>query len=339
MPRLVHLARASLERTFSRAGIRGARWEISAADGQPERLDRAVFAMPVLRDFSITHQWLRELRRFHGERMIAVHFTVPRTEVVWAGRYGQPHALLPAGEAVARVMADPAGAEIVVPRAIGRRAIVGIREVTQLVGWTEVPPDVRNIDCVCVACLPKGSRTLMRRVHAAYERCLTEARRHTDAHGITQALLGLDVPLERAGGRIAPTKLLGFTRSRHAEVRAAAAQHLSMFRSHDVLPTLRALVSDPDDDVGAAAACALERLVGPERAVRVVSGASIDVQKAFIEALAYPTDPRAAVSALEQLHSTELASAVRRTAEAIAKDDALDPPLIARLANLRGSAA
>jgi len=44
------------------------------------KVPRAVYAMPIVPDFSVTYQWLRELRRFHRERMVAVHFVVPSDE-------------------------------------------------------------------------------------------------------------------------------------------------------------------------------------------------------------------------------------------------------------------
>lgn len=340
MPRLIHLVRASRQRQIRRGGIRGARWDLDLGAGKPEPIERAVFAMPVLSDFSVTHQWLRELRRWHGEKMVAVHLVLARGEPVLVGRYGKPHARLPLGEAIARVKAEPAGAEIVVPRSITAREVVGIREVTQLVGWTAVPSGERTIDCVCIACLPRGSRVLMRRVHAAYERGLAEARRTDDPHAIAAALSGLEVPLERARGRIPPTKLLGFVRSRHPAVRAAFAQQLSMFRRAAVEPTLLRLLGDDDERVSASAAEAEHRLVGPKRAFTFISRAPIAARVRFVEALAYAEDVDVAVDVLERLRGEDdaLDASIRDTAQSILLDDS-SAALSERLERLAGGRA
>ena len=80
--RLVHLAPASRERSIRRVGLRGARVRLLAPRGQTIVVDRAVFAMPVVRDFWTTYQWLRELRRWHDERMVAVSFRISDREPV-----------------------------------------------------------------------------------------------------------------------------------------------------------------------------------------------------------------------------------------------------------------
>jgi hypothetical protein len=87
MPRLVHLTRASRARTIERAGIAGRPVSVLEAGGQHAKIERGVFAMPLVPDFSVTYQWLRELRQWHGERMVAAHFVVSSDEEVLVGRY------------------------------------------------------------------------------------------------------------------------------------------------------------------------------------------------------------------------------------------------------------
>src|SRR5689334_11713773 len=108
--------------------------------------------MPLVPDFSVTYQWVRELRRWHGEKMVAVHFVLPSEEEVLVGRYATAHERLPLRDAVRRVLASPAGNEIIVTRSVRRREIVGIRNVTQLVGWTATPEAGAKNDCVCQMC-------------------------------------------------------------------------------------------------------------------------------------------------------------------------------------------
>jgi hypothetical protein len=98
--RLLHLAPASRERAILRAGLAGAGTTLSVeAPAGRATLRRAVFAMPFVRDFSASQQGLRELRRGHDERMVAVHFCVPDDEPVYVGRFGEPHRVLAATEA------------------------------------------------------------------------------------------------------------------------------------------------------------------------------------------------------------------------------------------------
>jgi hypothetical protein len=181
LPRFVHLAPAAAER-IARRGIAGAPVTLTS-EQRPIDLRRGVFAMPWLPDFSATHQWLRELRRWRDGRMVAVHFRVPRGEEVYVGRFGAPHARTTASKAVAWVQASPAGAEVVVPRSILLREVVDLHTVTQLVGWTDTPEATQHFDYVCRVCLPHGRRDRHRRIRAAYQRSVLHLRdaRSTDA--------------------------------------------------------------------------------------------------------------------------------------------------------------
>src|SRR5262245_21831349 len=96
--RFVHLAPASSERSITRAGVRGVKSTI-LGESAPIVLRRAVFAMPIVTDFWTTYQWLRELRRAHDERMLAVQFVVADEEAVYVGRYNQPHRASSAAQA------------------------------------------------------------------------------------------------------------------------------------------------------------------------------------------------------------------------------------------------
>jgi hypothetical protein len=258
MPRLVHLARASALRGIERAGIRGARTFV-LAEGERTKLEDAVYAMPVLPDFSVTHQWTRELRRVHDERMIAVYFSLSSDAEVLVGRYNLSHARLPLGDAIARLMRSPMGCELIVPRSIVKREVKSIREIRQLVGWTELPEAERKFDCLCAVCVAPGTRDLMHRVRAAFERHVLEARRATTTARVVDALNRLDAPLERARGRIAPDKLIAFAHHRDAEVRRAAVSLFGWFRSKQVAPILAQLSADRSSRVSEEAARSLSR--------------------------------------------------------------------------------
>ena len=197
--RLVHLARASTERAIRKNGLRGAKWVVDVG-GRIERIDRGVLAMPVLTDWSATFQWLRELRRWHDERMIAVHFRVPDDELVLVGRYGARHDRVRASLASRRVSSAPGGMEIIVERPIGEREIVSLREMGQLVGWTESPVKSRW-SCICRFCLPPGVPDRMRRIRAMCRQALMTLRQSKDPTVRKAAIWTLETARESAGER------------------------------------------------------------------------------------------------------------------------------------------
>lgn len=334
MPRLVHLTGESRRRGIARAGIRGGAGYLGLAC--------AVFASPVVPDFALTHQWLRELKRRHGERMIAVHFRAPSDEVVLVGRYGKPHASVPLREAIRRVLAEPAGAEIVLTRSIPKKDVLAVREVTQLVGWTEVPSGEPKWDCLCPRCVPPGTPDLVRRARAAFDRQMLAARKATSDGERARAIAQADVALERARGRIAPTKLAAFARSPSAEVRVAVAQQLWSFRWAEVEALLDALVHDPDADVRKHAATSMLRAAGVRRAWPRLIGGDDDVLVPLAERLFFGGgDLGVALGYLEKLAAIApptVLRAMRADARTWLEDEELAPAVRARLERLRDPA-
>ncbi|WP_370949931.1 hypothetical protein AB5J62_20650 [Amycolatopsis sp. cg5] len=145
MALFVHLTPAKNSRSISRAGLRSG---------------RGVFCVPMLRSYSLTHQWLRELRRWSGQReYVAIDFRVPDEEMVAVGHYGRARREVTAAAAVelVRELADPLGFEVVVPRAVSRREVHRIRHVKQVCGWRYAPGQHGVRPCPCPVCLPIGA--------------------------------------------------------------------------------------------------------------------------------------------------------------------------------------
>jgi hypothetical protein len=318
VPRLVHLIRASSARTIRRAGIRGGAATVLELAGRRAELARAVFAMPLVPDFSVTYQWVRELRRWHGESMMAVHFVLPSDEEVLVGRYGTAHARVALRDAVRRVLKSPEGNEIVVMRSVRRREVVAIRNVTQLVGWTEVPGPRAKLDCLCQACVPPGTRDLMRRVRGAFSRHLTDARRAKSDREVAAALQRLGVPLERARGRLDADGLLAFARSESADLRREAAALLGYFRWSEVEAELGRLVSDPDERVHASAIDSMVRAGGPTRTFAHLRESDRGLAS-FIEHLEYGSDVALSARLLSDIASREDPRLRARAAKALAR--------------------
>jgi hypothetical protein len=288
--RLLHLAPSSKERAIRRSGLAGGRVRIADETGAVVALPRAVFAMPVVPGFWTSHQWLRELRRWHDERMVAVHFRLPDQEPVHVGRFGAAHRLLPAAAAARWVMDHPEGAQVVVTRSIPRRDVTALRAVPQLVGWTGKPETDASRRCVCIVCLPGGSRDLMRRVRAAFQAGVDQARRAGDEKELLAALADLEVPLERARGRLAIAPVLAFAAAESADVRAAVAGLLGLYRRREAEPPLLALAADDDEEVCAAAVWSLLHCSGARRAGELLRGAAVDVIATFDELVELAAD-------------------------------------------------
>jgi hypothetical protein len=157
----VHLAPADKAAHIRRVGLKAVRrsWV------------RGVFTVPMLPNFDVTHQWVRELKRWKKTRtMVAVDVRIPDDEPVLVGHYARPVLEVPAARAVKIVMDadDPRGYEVIVPRAIGPNEIHRIRGVPQKVGWRYFPDAHGRKPCGCPVCLQRG-QCGAKKIREAYE--------------------------------------------------------------------------------------------------------------------------------------------------------------------------
>jgi hypothetical protein len=342
VPRLVHLAPESRRCAIERNGIRAE--EAHVWDGERGvKVPRAVYAMPIVPDFSVTYQWLRELRRFHRERMVAVHFVVPSDEDVMVGRYNKPHERVPLRVAVRRVLAEPAGNELILLRGIRKNEIALVRDLTQLVGWTEVPEPGAAFDCLCAACVAPGTPDLVLRVRARFERHVLAARQASDAKGTVRELARLETPLERAKGRIRPAKLEVFVKAEDRYVRAAATSLLRYFKWSDVEALLATRLYDDFASVREAAVESMIVAGGVRRAHAHVAELSDDLLTGHVvDHLAFTREVEVAVKLLGEIATTasdEIARRVANAAMELLRDDSLTGAMRARLELLRRRAS
>ncbi|MEU9509516.1 HEAT repeat domain-containing protein [Micromonospora sp. NPDC048170] len=150
MAEFVHITEARWARRIVRSGV--------AARSHGRAGGRGVYCVPVLPSFTLTYQWVRELRRWHAGVLVAVHLRLPDDEPVTVGRYGARPRHATAAEAVAAVreLDDPRGQEVFVPRAITSTEVRRIRDVPQGVGWRYLPAAHGGRPCPCPSCLPRG---------------------------------------------------------------------------------------------------------------------------------------------------------------------------------------
>src|SRR5437879_6190735 len=123
----VHLTPESRVPLIRRNGIGRLR---RPAGGRPG----GIFAMPVTRDFYVSHQWLRELRRRGAGAIAGVYFRIPDDESVWVGHYHQAHQSMSAAEAVATIMVGESreGYEVIIPGRIDAAEIHRVRSLPQV---------------------------------------------------------------------------------------------------------------------------------------------------------------------------------------------------------------
>lgn len=155
MPLFVHIAPEPEARKIVRNGIRAQKLK-----GWIDGCDRFVWAFPVLESYTLTHQWMRELKRSGQTTLSAITFKTPDGERVFARHFSNAPVAMTAAEAVAviRSVPDARGYEIVIPRRIQPAEIKGVRILPRAIGWRYYP-DAKNKPlktCDCPCCMPKG---------------------------------------------------------------------------------------------------------------------------------------------------------------------------------------
>ena len=110
--------------------------------------------MPVLPNYFVSHQWLRELKRQHGGPFVAIDFVIADDEPVLASHYLNPPANYTASFASGVIMdaEDPRGYQVVVPRKIEASEVKKVRQVNRVVGWRYYPDAHGQPPCSCEFC-------------------------------------------------------------------------------------------------------------------------------------------------------------------------------------------
>src|SRR5262249_53298715 len=143
----VHLASESRVALIRRNGIRRLRraWGEFPGGG---------FAVPVTRNFYISHEWLRELKRRNVGPIAGVYFRNSDEEHVWVGHDGKADRWMSAAEAEAAFQATESreGWEVIIPRRIEASEIHRTRRLPQVIGWRYRPGSHGTKPCGCDFC-------------------------------------------------------------------------------------------------------------------------------------------------------------------------------------------
>jgi hypothetical protein len=129
---------------------------------------RGLFCMPLLPNYFVSHQWMRELKRRGQRTFVAVDFRLRSDEKIAVGHYGHEKVTTTVGKAIADIMsiADPRGWELVLPRSVAAAEIVNVRPVARVAGWRYFPGAHARRPCACDYCSrgEYNSRSIRRRL-------------------------------------------------------------------------------------------------------------------------------------------------------------------------------
>src|SRR5258708_4466769 len=133
MAMFVHLAPESSTKAILRSGIARTKRAAPSPSG--------VYALPVTRNFYVSHQWLRELGRTGRGPFVGVYFRIPDDELVSIGHYMREAEQMTAAQAVAVMIACKSreGYQVLIPRRILPGEIHRVRRLPQVIGWRYYP--------------------------------------------------------------------------------------------------------------------------------------------------------------------------------------------------------
>jgi hypothetical protein len=146
MPMFVHLTPEKNVKAILRNGVS----RLRKRSGQPH----GVFAMPVTRNYFVSHQWLRELRRRGTGSIAGVYFRIPDEQLVWVGHYNQSHRRMTAAEAASLMSGaeNREGYEVIIPRRVEKTEVTRVKLLPQVVGWRYYPGAHGRKPCGCPYC-------------------------------------------------------------------------------------------------------------------------------------------------------------------------------------------
>jgi hypothetical protein len=164
MAMYVHIADERDSAAIRRSGLKLPRAR-KAVTGRPW----GVFAMPVIPNYVLSHQWVRELKKRGFRVAVGVYFRIGDEQPVFAGLYNQEKELTTASQAAAWLKdKEVLGFEVIIPRSISASEIRSIRSLPQGLGWRHFPgAHERGIFCGCDYC--QRGEIKSRRIRERYE--------------------------------------------------------------------------------------------------------------------------------------------------------------------------
>ncbi|MBX3164173.1 MAG: hypothetical protein KF900_06795 [Bacteroidetes bacterium] len=259
MPVLVHLADEREAASIRKNGIKIGKHR------------KGIFCMPVLQNFYVSHQWLRELKRSGARTYVGVYFKFNSKDLVYAGQYNQEHKHITLGEAIKEIMSldDPLGYELIVDRKIEAKEIEKIKILPQKLGWRYYPSSHnKKPTCACPVCISSGSikgKKLRDKIEPpvkemGYGEAILKLKTAESEDEIDDLLM----TIRRTKRRADPSDLLFLLDKKSNSVNQSVALALAMYRHKNTRAVLLQLLTSNDNDTKEFAAGSLLKLYGQE---------------------------------------------------------------------------
>lgn len=257
MPTLVHLADEREAVNIKRSGIKIGKYR------------QGIFCMPVLQNFYLSHQWLRELKRGGVKTFVGIYFKVNSKTKVFAGKYNSEHKYIELGQAIKELQSldDPLGYEIIIDRKIEAKEIEKIKSLPQNIGWRYKPRSNGQRPCSCNYCIKSSIKANEIRekyepkeTKFSYSELLKRLKAEDDISEIENLLCYIRSKRRKGD----PNELLFLLHKNSASIDQELALTLKMFRHKSTRLILQTLLSKPDDVIREFAADSLLELYGQE---------------------------------------------------------------------------
>lgn len=257
MPTLVHLADERETSSIKKNGIKVGKHR------------QGIYCMPVLSNFYLSHQWLRELKRSGVKTFVGVYFKMDSKIKVYAGRYNQDHRHIELGEAIREIQTieDPLGYEIIIDRKIEAKEIDKIKNLPQNIGWRYKPRANGLKPCSCEYCIKSSIKANSvrrkfdtREKKIPYKEILERLKVEDDIYEIENLLW--DVRSKKRKGD--PRELLFLLDKNSPSIDQDVALSLKVFKHKATRAFLLQLLNKDDHDTKEFAADSLLELYGKD---------------------------------------------------------------------------
>ncbi len=146
MPTLVHISSAENEKRIVHTGIKLGKY------------NGIIYFMPHTKDFLISHQWVRKLKRSGIKNFIAVDFKLKGEEKVWFGKYTESHDQMSLSDTISHFLdeEDKLGYEFFIERKINPNEILRTGNIPKPMFWRYEPKAHGKKPCQCPMCILRG---------------------------------------------------------------------------------------------------------------------------------------------------------------------------------------
>lgn len=256
MPTLVHLTDEREAGNIKKNGLKTGKYS------------PGIYCMPVMPNFYVSHQWLRELKRSGIKTLVGVYFKADSKTIVFAGPYNKDHKQMELGAAIKELMLmeDPLGYEIIISGKVEAKKIEKIKHLPPTIGWRYKPRVHGLRPCSCDFCIKGSMKAARIRSKYAppaekipYSILLEQLQSAND--DIEKEELLCQIRMKKRRGDPA---VLMFLLSGNASVTQELAITLEVYRHKNTKDMLKQLLKNADEDTRYYAAESMRNLFGEQ---------------------------------------------------------------------------